>query len=81
MNAKAREKSPREIAEVHIESPPARAGLFAERSSEGGSTARHDSMNVGVLLHHMETFGGVVVAITNRYSALCLSSIRSFSRG
>ena len=26
-------------------------------------------MNVGVLLHHMETFGGVVVAITNRYSA------------
>ncbi len=38
-------------------------------------------MNVGVLLHHMETFGGVVVAITNRYSALCLPSIRSFSRG
>ena len=43
--------------------------LFAQRTSEGGSTSRHDSMNVGVLLHHMENFGGVVVAITNRYAS------------
>ena len=37
--------------------------------AQGGSTSRHDSMNVGVLLHHMETFGGMVVAITNRSDA------------
>ena len=42
-------------------------GLFAERSNDGGSSSRHDNLNIGVLLHHMETFGGVVVAITNRY--------------
>lgn len=42
-------------------------GLFAERGGDSGSTSRHDSMNVGVLLHHMEVFGGVVIAITNRY--------------
>ena len=42
-------------------------GLFASRSNDGGSTSRHDSMNVGVLLHHMETFSGIVVAITNRF--------------
>ena len=28
-------------------------GLFAQRTSDGGSTSRHDSMNVGILLHHM----------------------------
>jgi len=42
-------------------------GLFATRTNEGGSTSRHDSMNVGILLHHMEEFSGIVVAITNRY--------------
>lgn len=28
-------------------------GLFAQRTNEGGSTSRHDSMNVGILLHHV----------------------------
>ena len=53
-------------------------GLFAERSSDGGSTNRHDSMNVGVLLHHMETCGGVVVAITNRYAQIDTAFHRRF---
>jgi len=53
-------------------------GLFAERSNEGGSTSRHDSMNVGVLLHHMETFGGIVVAITNRYAQVDTAFHRRF---
>jgi len=53
-------------------------GLFAERTNEGGSTSRHDSMNVGVLLHHMETFGGIVVAITNRYTQIDTAFHRRF---
>jgi SpoVK/Ycf46/Vps4 family AAA+-type ATPase len=41
-------------------------GLFGARSSDGGDgSSRHDTMNVGVLLHHIETFPGVVVVITN----------------
>jgi len=53
-------------------------GLFAERTSDGGSTSRHDSMNVGVLLHHMETFGGMCVAITNRYAQVDTAFHRRF---
>jgi len=53
-------------------------GLFAERSNDGGSTNRHDNLNVGVLLHHMETFGGVVVAITNRYMQVDTAFHRRF---
>ena len=53
-------------------------GLFAERSGDSGSTSRHDSMNVGVLLHHMETFGGVCIAITNRYAQVDAAFHRRF---
>ena len=53
-------------------------GLFASRSSDGGSTSRHDSMNVGVLLHHMETFSGIVVAITNRFVQIDTAFHRRF---
>ncbi|KAL1496903.1 hypothetical protein AB1Y20_014482 [Prymnesium parvum] len=53
-------------------------GLFAERSNDGGSTNRHDNLNVGVLLHHMETFSGVVVAITNRYAQVDSAFHRRF---
>ena len=53
-------------------------GLFAQRSSEGGSTSRHDSMNVGVLLHHMEEFSGIVVAITNQYLQIDTAFHRRF---
>ncbi len=35
-------------------------------------------MNVGVLLHHMETFSGVVVAITNRYEQVDSAFHRRF---
>jgi SpoVK/Ycf46/Vps4 family AAA+-type ATPase len=40
-------------------------GLFGSRSGSEGSSGRHDDMNVGILLHHIETFSGVVVVITN----------------
>ena len=53
-------------------------GLFAERAGDSGSTSRHDSMNVGVLLHHMETFGGVCIAITNRYAQVDAAFHRRF---
>ena len=56
-------------------------GLFAERESGGGSTSRHDSMNVGVLLHHMETFGGMCIAITNRYQQVGLPPSPNPHRG
>ena len=35
-------------------------------------------MNVGVLLHHMEVFGGVVIAITNRYEQVDTAFHRRF---
>mmetsp|Transcript_55125 Transcript_55125/g.109460 ORF Transcript_55125/g.109460 Transcript_55125/m.109460 type:complete len:1218 (-) Transcript_55125:466-4119(-) len=53
-------------------------GLFAQRTSEGGSTSRHDSMNVGILLHHMEEFSGIAVAITNRYAQIDTAFHRRF---
>ena len=53
-------------------------GLFATRTNEGGSTSRHDSMNVGILLHHMEEFSGIVVAITNRYTQVDTAFHRRF---
>ena len=52
--------------------------LFATRTNEGGSTSRHDSMNVGILLHHMEEFSGIVVAITNRYAQVDTAFHRRF---
>ena len=53
-------------------------GLFATRTSDGGSTSRHDSMNVGILLHHMEEFSGIVIAITNRYEQVDTAFHRRF---
>lgn len=53
-------------------------GLFAQRTSDGGSTSRHDSMNVGILLHHMEEFSGIAVAITNRYTQIDTAFHRRF---
>ena len=53
-------------------------GLFAQRTNEGGSTSRHDSMNVGILLHHMEEFSGIVVAITNRFMQVDTAFHRRF---
>jgi SpoVK/Ycf46/Vps4 family AAA+-type ATPase len=53
-------------------------GLLASRSSDGGSTSRHDNLNVGILLHHMEEFSGIVVAITNRYEQVDTAFHRRF---
>jgi len=53
-------------------------GLFGQRTSDGGSTARHDSMNTGVLLHHMEEFSGIAIAITNRYAQVDTAFHRRF---
>jgi len=53
-------------------------GLFGARGGDGGSTARHDSMNTGVLLHHMEEFSGIAIAITNRYAQVDSAFHRRF---
>ena len=53
-------------------------GLLATRTNEGGSTSRHDNLNVGILLHHMEEFSGIVVAITNRYAQVDSAFHRRF---
>ena len=53
-------------------------GLFGQRTVDGGSTARHDSMNTGILLHHMEEFSGIAVAITNRYAQVDTAFHRRF---
>jgi SpoVK/Ycf46/Vps4 family AAA+-type ATPase len=40
--------------------------LFGSRESDdGGGAGRHDTGNVGILLHHIETTPGVVIVITN----------------
>jgi len=40
--------------------------LFGSRAGDGGSGGgRHDTANVGILLHRVATFPGVIVAITN----------------
>lgn len=46
-------------------------GLFGTRSSDmGSSTDRYAAMDVGVLLHHLETHIGIVVLITNKPEAI-----------
>ncbi|DBB01935.1 hypothetical protein WJX77_010097 [Trebouxia sp. C0004] len=46
-------------------------GLFGTRSSDmGSSTDRYAAMDVGVLLHHLETHIGIVVLITNKPDAI-----------
>jgi SpoVK/Ycf46/Vps4 family AAA+-type ATPase len=54
-------------------------GLFGSRADTGGDGAgRHDSMNVGILLHHIETFPGVVVVITNMRERIDPAFFRRF---
>jgi len=53
--------------------------LFGSRGEMGGDGAgRHDAMNVGILLHHIETFSGVVVVITNMRERIDQAFFRRF---
>ncbi len=51
--------------------------LFGTRTGDDASS-RHDTMNVGLLLHHMETFNGVVIVITNMKHAIDEAFFRRF---
>ena len=53
-------------------------GLFGSRSEGEGTTSRHDTVNVGVLLHHIETFPGIVVVITNLQERVDAAFFRRF---
>lgn len=54
-------------------------GIFGSRSNGGdGDSSRHDTMNVGILLHHMETFPGVIVVITNLKEKIDSAFFRRF---
>ena len=47
-------------------------GLFGSRQSSGGSTSRHDNLNVGLLLQYIENFTGICVVITNMKESIVL---------
>lgn len=51
--------------------------LFGTRAGSGDAS-RHDTMNVGLLLHHMEAFNGVVIVITNMKQAIDEAFFRRF---
>eukprot|EP00935_MAST-01C_sp_MAST-1C-sp1_P000007 g7.t1 len=54
-------------------------GLFGTRGDSGGEGAgRHDTINVGVLLHQMETFGGLVIVISNLRERIDKAFFRRF---
>ena len=53
--------------------------LFGSRqSSSGGSTSRHDNLNVGLLLQYIENFTGVCVVITNMKDSIDEAFFRRF---
>lgn len=54
-------------------------GLFGSRDDDsGGGAGRHDTTNVGILLHHIETFPGVVIVITNLRQRIDTAFFRRF---
>lgn len=54
-------------------------GMFASREIQGSTSgSRHDNLNVGILLQHMETFNGVCIAITNTKDAIDEAFFRRF---
>merc|ERR1712232_793768 len=54
-------------------------GLFGRRSdSDGGSSERHDTVNTGLLLYHLENFGGVVILCTNALDKIDAAFLRRF---
>merc|ERR1712054_510037 len=40
-------------------------GLFGSRSGDNGGSSKHDTLNIGLLLYHLENFQGIVVLCTN----------------
>mmetsp|Transcript_16708 Transcript_16708/g.19244 ORF Transcript_16708/g.19244 Transcript_16708/m.19244 type:complete len:1183 (+) Transcript_16708:634-4182(+) len=53
--------------------------LFGSRqSSSGGSTSRHDNLNVGLLLQYIENFTGICVVITNMKDSIDEAFFRRF---
>jgi SpoVK/Ycf46/Vps4 family AAA+-type ATPase len=58
-------------------------GLFGSRSmgssSSSSSTSRHDNLNVGLLLQHIESFPGVCIVITNSAEAIDEAFFRRFN--
>lgn len=55
-------------------------GLFASRNSEtASSNSRHDNINVGLLLQHIECFPGVCIVITNLADAIDDAFFRRFN--
>lgn len=55
-------------------------GLFGARNTDAADGAsRHDTLNVGILLHHLETFTGICVVITNIRAAIDAAFFRRFS--
>lgn len=54
-------------------------GLFGARSQGGdSSTGRHDTLNVGLLLQHVENFSGVCIVITNHRDVIDEAFFRRF---
>uniref|UniRef100_A0A0G4HU76 AAA+ ATPase domain-containing protein n=1 Tax=Chromera velia CCMP2878 TaxID=1169474 RepID=A0A0G4HU76_9ALVE len=54
-------------------------GLFGARQQDtGASSGRHDTLNVGLLLHHIETFAGVTIVVTNFVQAIDSAFLRRF---
>lgn len=53
-------------------------GLFGSRKSSGGSTSRHDNLNVGLLLQKIEHFEGICVVITNMKEMIDEAFFRRF---
>jgi len=53
--------------------------LFGHRGTGGGSSvSRHDDLNVGLLLQHIEQFSGVCIIITNHSEAIDEAFFRRF---
>jgi SpoVK/Ycf46/Vps4 family AAA+-type ATPase len=55
-------------------------GLFGSRNmGTSSSTTRHDVLNVGLLLQHIESFPGVCIVITNAAEAIDEAFFRRFN--
>jgi len=54
-------------------------GLFGRRTASEGSADRHDSVNTGLLLYHLENFGGIVILCTNLIDKIDSAFYRRFS--
>ena len=51
-------------------------GLFGSRT--GGDVSRHDIADVGILLHHIETYSGICIVVTNLKGNIDKAFLRRF---